>query len=332
MSDGDAPPRQQSIDYIARLLRMNPIHQGAEIIHARNELLRVVTGESVAAEAIVSRQQAHDYRREALEKLNSVRAGFWTLPLADLNAQLEAVENLAFDDLKRVARRLQVVARHREAFLSVMGLAPVETEFADALKEVLVRSPRDTVILREHVLDTFDIRARRNACKQKLRILKARLPTLYELEAEWFNSMCRGKAGASRFHWTSRSGRARAAPRSNSKLRYVSLFIVAGSFLVRLITAGVETNQTSKPYVSDRYNRSYESEQLLQRPQRVTQNLPHEQPFSDKGIWQPYEMPGTSSREERLGIPSREPHQQMTRPGNPSPGIPAIELDDRYSR
>ena len=159
----------------------------------------------------MSRQQARDYRVEALEKLSSVRTGVWTLPLAELNAQLDTIENLAFDDLKRAARRLRVVARHRESFLALVGSPPVETEFVDSLKEVLVRSPRDTVMVREHVLDTFGIRARRKACQRIVRTLKVQLPSVYELESDWFDSLCRRKAGASR--WTSSGGRPRATVR-----------------------------------------------------------------------------------------------------------------------
>jgi hypothetical protein len=329
MSDSGAPPRQQSIDYVARLLRMNPIHQGDSIIRARNELLRLETGESVAAEAIVSRQQARDYRMEALEKLNLVRAAFWALPPADLNVQLDALENLAFDDLKRAARRLQIVARHRETFLTLMGSPPVETEFADALKEVLVRSPRDTVMLREHVLDTFGIRARRKAARQTLRTVKAKLPAVYELEAEWYESLCRRKAAS--FSLASIGRR----ERRNTKLGYVVICVlfgmIGGAFVVHNDSVQ-KKEKANKPYVSDPFNRTYQSEPPIERPQSESKNVSHEPPpFSNKKIWQPYPMPGTEPEPEP-GIPYSAPYQQLTRPGDGRPNRPANKVDDRYSR
>jgi hypothetical protein len=335
MSDRGAPSRQQSIDYVARLLRMNPIHQGDSIIRARNELLRLETGESGAADAIVLRQRVRDYRVEALEKLKAIREVFWRLTSTELDAQIEAIENLPFDDMKRAARRLRTVARHRETFVALMGSPSDQTEsvtefvFVDSLKEVLVRSPRDTVMQREHVLDTFGIRARRKACQRKLRTLKVQLPAIYELEANWFDSLCRRKAGASR--WKSSGGR----EQSNKKAGYVVVCIflgmVAGAFVVHN-DAVEKKEKANKPYVFNQYQPSYQSEQLIERPQSDAKNVSHDPPpFSNKKVWQPYQMPGTEP-EQQPGTLYPGTYQPTTRPRYQSPGIPAIELDDRYSR
>jgi hypothetical protein len=184
-------------------------------------------------------------------------------------------------------------------------------------------------MLREHVLDTFGIRARRKAARQTLRTVKAKLPAVYELEAEWFDSLCRRKAAS--FSLASIGRR----ERRNTKLGYVVICVlfgmIGGAFVVHNDSVQ-RKEKANKPYVSDPFNRTYQSEPLIERPQSESKNATREPPpFSNKEIWQPYQMPGTEP-ERQPGIPYHAPSQQLMRPSDGNPSRPASKVDDRYSR
>jgi len=193
MNEAQMQARRQAIDYMVRLLQMNPIQEGDEIISARSKALGLAKrGESAAAAAAAEAPQVD--RRKVLEALEAVRSQFWTMPIDELNRQLAALDSQGFSDLEAAIGRLRVVAAHRALFPALAGKPGFDGEFFSALKEVLIRSPRDTAVLREKVLSSFRNRARRKGGRKMVALLKAEVPAIYELEADWFDTLYRQKA------------------------------------------------------------------------------------------------------------------------------------------
>jgi len=295
VSDAKAQSRQRAIDHMARLLQMNPIHQGEEIIRARIEALGLAKKAEGARPAPVEEQRVD--RRKMLDALESVRSQFWTLPIDALNAQLNALNGQGFVDLEAAINRLRVVAAHRTRFPALAEKPGFDGELFSSLKEVLIRSPRDTAVVREQVLSTFRNRSRRKQGRQMVALLKIEMPAVYDLEADWFNALYRQKAQFSKVFLTS-ARPAFAGVSSESNLRkyrwviWITLIIV-GRFLLSLSDSG-NSRSPSAPNIRLPDANQYSPSDL----QREFQNRMRTRDSSffneDKQVWQPYESPYSS--------------------------------------
>lgn len=204
MNEAQMQARQQAIDYMVRLLQMNPIQEGEEIVRARMKALGLAKPTEVAQSAPVEVQQAD--RRKVLAELEAVRSQFWSMSIDELKTKLSALDSQGFGDLDVAIGRLRVVANRRAQFPALASKRGFDGEFFSALKEVLIRSPRDTAILREKVLSTFRNRSRRKSGRQMVALLKTEMPAIYQLEADWFDSLCRQKAQLPSIRFTSSGG------------------------------------------------------------------------------------------------------------------------------
>lgn len=204
MNEAQMQARQQAIDYMVRLLQMNPIQEGEEIVRARVKALGLAKPTDAAQSAPVEVQQAD--RRKVLAELEAVRTQFWSMPIEELKTKLSALDSQGFGDLDVAIGRLRVVASRRAQFPELAGKRGFDGDFFSALKEVLIRSPRDTAVLREKVLSTFRNRKSRKSGRQMVALLKTEMPAIYQLEADWFDSLCRQKAQLPSIRFTSSGG------------------------------------------------------------------------------------------------------------------------------
>jgi hypothetical protein len=186
MSDG-APTQQQSIDYVARLLQMNPIHQGGDIVRARNEFLSLRKAVS-DLRPMVANERGVD-RRQLVEQLESIRARFWSAPEDELTKELSALRGHNFVDLEIAVSRLQLVAAYRPELSALGAKGGHDASFVSALEEILTRAPRDTMAVREQLLTTFDSRAQRKSGRRILKRLRTQMPAVYDLDADWFDAL-----------------------------------------------------------------------------------------------------------------------------------------------
>ncbi|MCC7474275.1 MAG: hypothetical protein IT425_02670, partial [Pirellulales bacterium] len=172
MSDTQANSRQRAIDYMVRLLEMNPVHQCEEIIQARNEVLGKVreTQLSASAASTKSPEELQTDRRHLLQELEGLRAEFWTLPLEELHRRLGKLDGQGFADIESAVARLQAVAEHRPSFPALSNEEGFDGEFFSTLKEILIRSSRETAVLRERVLSMLQNRKKRKSTKRMLQL------------------------------------------------------------------------------------------------------------------------------------------------------------------
>lgn len=194
MSDAKAEARQRAVDYMARLLQLNPLQAGDEIIAVRSEALGLAKKVKVS-EAMPAEAQRAD-RRALLDNLESLRAQFWTLPIEQLWQRVNSLSGEGFADVEAAIARLRVVADYRPRFVALVQKSEFDGELFSSLKEVLTRSPRDTAVLREQVLAKFRVRERRGRGRKMVELLQREMPAIYELEADWFNTLYRQKAQA----------------------------------------------------------------------------------------------------------------------------------------
>lgn len=231
MSDAKAQARQRAIDYLVQLLQMNPVHEGAEIIAARNDALGLKKKTAAQPAAPIDAQKAD--RRKLLDRLEALRRQFWTLPLDALHKQLNALDGQGFADLESAVARLRVVAAHRAKFPPLAQHADFDGELFSSLKEILTRSPRDTAVLREQVLSKFRNRAHRKRGRKMIALLQRELPAIYAIEADWFDTLYRQKAQLPTIRLTSKSGNNATPVGSGATVRSYWWVLVLGSMVLR---------------------------------------------------------------------------------------------------
>jgi hypothetical protein len=238
VSDAKAVARQRAIDYMSRLLQMNPIHEGEEIILARVTSLGLAKKEAAAGVATAEAPTVE--RRKLLEQLEAIRVQFWTMPIDRLNAELSAFKAHGFADVESAVARLRVVAAHRAEFPKLAGHKHFDGQFFSPFKEILTRSARDTSIIKEQVLSTFRNRARRKQCRRMVALLKKELPAVYSLEADWLDTLQRQKAKPAELVAAGSVGET-VSSGDGSKWWVVILVVIAVRGLIGVM------NQDSKP-------------------------------------------------------------------------------------
>jgi hypothetical protein len=304
---------------MVQLLQMNPLHQGAEIIQARSKALRL-TKTDVAFAQKVSGPKVE--RRKLLEQLDSIRAQFWTLPIDALEAKLAELNTGDYADLEAAASRLKVVAAYRGKFPKLARMDRFDGDFFSSLKDVLIRSPRDTAVLREQVLSTFRNRARRKSGRAMVELLKHELPAVYELESNWFETLSRQKAQAPAFRLTSSSRRAQpvAAGTGSGAGRYWWVLAILASSALRAFFSQSDHSNDSRhqPPPTIEY-KQYQFKQLPSDAQRMIESGEQRArdlrngrfPEMDKGVWQPYPSPAMPNAS---GEPASRPRIKIEQP------------------
>jgi hypothetical protein len=302
---------------MARLLQMSPIHQGTEIICARSEALGLA--EKANATRPVPTEDVRAVRRNVLDQLESVRSRFWTMPIDELNNQLQALDSRGFVDLEAAIARLRVVAAHRDRFPAFSQRPGFDGDFFSALKEVLVRSSRDTAVLREQILSIFRNRLRRKRSRLMVALLKTEMPAIYELEADWFDILYQQKAPPRVTLVTSsnaRTGTQTAGSKSDagSYKWFIWLAIVATSCLLRSVSHDTGSSRTSDRPANSPYIPVVQNYDFKPLPPSIPRNgevespnvgEPKGRPFfeGDNHVWEPYSTPYSPESPQRPNSP-----------------------------
>jgi hypothetical protein len=333
MSDSKPQAQQRTIDYMVRLLQMNPVHQGDEIVRARTSALRLAK-KVPQPSAAVEQGEPRAERRKLLEQLEAIRAEFWTMPLATLQSKLSEFCSEGFADVEAAAAKLRVVAAHRAEFPKLAEKPGFDGHFFASLKPILIDSPRDAAVLKEKVVSLFRDSSQRKRGRRMVRLLKNELPPIYQLEADWFATLQRQKTFVARTRV--RSTAAAVGSRSGGGYGWVIGIVLIS--LARLATNVSENNYkpggstTSKRfYLPSSDQPSYYRPSADQKARELQKQVPFE---LDKRVWEPYQQPSPDSREQSasprpFNTDYPFPQPKIFDPGAPGPGA---KPDDRYSR
>lgn len=193
MSNPHSSSKQEKIvQYVVRALQKNPVEEGASIVNSRNRLLGLAAPVLNTKEIKTSRDPRLQ-RQEALKQLDAIRSDFWTKPLPDLKASLQAVDAEHFPDVLSVVRRLTVVANHRDKLPQLTAHKSFDGDFLKVFREVLTATPRDSAVAKERMLAQFGKSKVRKRGSKMIRLIQQQLPELYALELNWLNSLVKQK-------------------------------------------------------------------------------------------------------------------------------------------
>lgn len=329
MSDAKAEARQRAVDYLTRLLQMNPVQAGDAIIAARSEALGLAKNVKAAELPHAEAQRAD--RRALLDQLETLRTQFWTMPIDVLQQQVAGLDGAGFADVEAAIARLRVVADHRPRFVSLVQKEGFDGELFSSLKEVLTRSLRDTAVVRERVLSTFRDRKKRKRGRKMIALLKAEMPAIYELEGDWFNTLERQKAMSLTIKLTTRSGSNAVGTGSAASARsywWAGLVVMAILRAIFSYSDASRSNHTSAPRIP---TRSYGVPQSVPAPQydynqRNPSGAPSA-PFGSSSLFRPggaRSQMDQSTEDSTFGGDKNvwRPYQSPNEPPDPSPRVP----------
>lgn len=198
MSSAEPIVNEKLLQYVEQALRTNPLEQSAAIIRRRSRLLGLETP-AVPQPAAKAAVDPGVQRQTLMKRIESIRAGFWTMPLGALRESIAKLDAADFPDVEAVVRRLTVVAKHRDQIPRILGNKAFDADFFRVFKDVLIDAPRDSAIAKEQVLVAFGERKLRRRGTKMIKLIERELPYLYELESQWLKSLVaqRGSAKAS---------------------------------------------------------------------------------------------------------------------------------------
>ncbi len=184
----DAPfdsTREEEVDYLIDLLRLNPADSSTAIMARRNERL----GIGAAAVTHVNQDTHLGYFlacQHVEKELGTLRAEFWVLSEDELTEKLNEIQTSGLPHFLKVVERLKVVADHRNEIESLDAGGKHDADFLSALKTILIEPASKTVQAREKMITLFSrVRSRSRVRRMVIRISKE-IPQIHELEEGWF--------------------------------------------------------------------------------------------------------------------------------------------------
>jgi hypothetical protein len=339
MSDTLAQPTQKSIDYMVRLLQMNPVQQCDEIISARSsELGQPNKAESARLEAV----KAKSDRQSALARLDELRADFWSLPLDALQDRLTQLDTHGYADVAAAVARLRMVAAHREEFPKLSAKLGMDRYFADSLKDILTKPPREVATLREHELASLNDKAQRKLARRFVKLVKRQMPAIYNLESDWLESIYRQKAHGRTLVKSRGAAPALSGLGGRRSYWWLGIVIVA---IIRLVSSMADQNQRAtkmfqpsdgwKPQSSWQPSRAplptFLPESSPSALRKTGENTPVPSFGKDKGIWEPFGSPYAPESHDQPNFNAQR-SIDIVLPTDANSSGPASKADDRYSR
>lgn len=173
---------QRQRDYLRRQLGRNPIRQGEVIVRARAALLGIAERDSKRSNPRVDRNKLR-------AELEAIREACFKGNPPELAARIDSLPLGPYPDLQALAARLRTILTSRAKLPGLIGQKGFDPDFLNCFKEVLVSPARDTAVLKERVLVSFQNRKLQRKGKQMISLLQRSLPELYALESEWMGSL-----------------------------------------------------------------------------------------------------------------------------------------------
>ncbi|HEX5470962.1 MAG TPA: hypothetical protein VFW73_03705 [Lacipirellulaceae bacterium] len=347
-TDPNPQARQSTIDRLVCLLQMNPVHQAAEIISLRSEGVELPN--TIGRTPWLSVDALRANRRRLMEQIESIRSKFWGLSDDELNRALDAVDTPGFVDVQTAVARLRTVAAHRAQFNSLRKRFEYDSELLYVLNSIFIRSPKDTGLLREEVLSAFRKRSSRRRGQRVLQSLKAEIPAIYALEADWFAMLGRQKSHLPSIRLKSnvprRPTRVVRKPitlvrRPSNPIHLIAYIVVVAAILIWSIGHNLKKNNFRPEPIDLSHFSDYKSqvpsafrakryENDVRTPSE-SKAVPHFQ--HDKRVWEPYpERYSIAPHDQLKPRPSIENDNPFAQPNTTNPRPPSTESDDRYSR
>jgi hypothetical protein len=281
------------------------------------------------------------------------------MPQAALENGLAQLDSHGYADVAAAIARLRVVAAHRDQFPKLSEKLKFDRYIVDSLKDILTKPPREVLSLKEHELADLASGGNRKRGRRFVKMVKRDMPAIYDLEADWLDSIGRQKAQGTVFVASRGAVPTVAGSSTGRNYWWVVGILVFGAIRGMLMVADSDhrgTNHYQPSYPSPNNwqppswqpNRarspSYMPESNSSGSQRPGETRPvpslgidkdiwKPYPTSDqKDVWKPYQTSERSEDRNQTSPRSRQALDELLKPQSPNPSAPKNSQDDRYSR
>ncbi|MGB7347877.1 MAG: hypothetical protein WBD20_26870 [Pirellulaceae bacterium] len=184
--------------YVREMLEMNPMWESSAILKRRRELWGIdvqssptATVSSTASAGPSSSthvEEQADRRREerARRSLETLQTQFFQLPAEKLSQHLQFLTHDRLPEFAAVAKRLKMVAQHRNTLLKINHEID-DSKFTYSLLHGLVSPAAKAGSLREQYIESIIAERRVKPSCEMIRTLVQQYPEIYELERDWLN-------------------------------------------------------------------------------------------------------------------------------------------------
>ena len=177
----------RTIDYLQRQLARNPVHESVDIVRARASEFDLETKQASSSEAAPSQEN----RQQVRKRLEQIRQHCFSAPVDQLLERLGQLPVGDFPELAALAGRLTVILKNRDKLAALTSHRRFDADFFSVLRKVLLTPAREVALLREQVMVSFRRPENRSRGQAMIRLLKANVPEVYALEADWLDSLLR---------------------------------------------------------------------------------------------------------------------------------------------
>ena len=170
------------LQYLKKVLPLHPAGEAETIISSRQQFHGLESG----IEGEEQHEEMLEQRQRLQTLLDKIRENFWQSPLQPLQAKLESLETEQFPDLANAIHRMRVMARFRSHFVQLTDHKKFDGKFFEKLKRLLVMPPKEAPAFKNRLFKPLIDNENRKIAQGMIKLLKKKLPEVFELEREWF--------------------------------------------------------------------------------------------------------------------------------------------------
>lgn len=174
----------QKRKYLARVLRLNPVHQSTKIIQLRNQLL----GKTPAVEAF-DQEKIAARRDRAVQQIEEIRNQMWRQHPKRLTEMLGSIDIRQLPELKSAIEKLRLVIRNHAAITKLTRHPDQHINLTNTLKRVVMLPPRDSGSVKESYLRQIIESPDLKDIQKNVDLLQQKFPHIYAMESDWFESI-----------------------------------------------------------------------------------------------------------------------------------------------
>lgn len=181
---------EAATNYVTHCLRLNPMWEADAVLIARAEVHGIESMEDAGRQQTL--EQARQ-RANVRSQVFALRDNAWTTPPEETLRELAELPIEDQPELEPVVRRLTVVAKARPRLAELATHRHYNEAFFEGFKQVLTGGPQQAALVREQGLAVLQDRRARKHFRRMVKLLRRELPELCALEADWLNSVRRGR-------------------------------------------------------------------------------------------------------------------------------------------
>jgi hypothetical protein len=170
--------------YLKRQLSLDPRTSAERIIALRASQFAI---EPTARATKRQRLQTAEDVESARQAIGSIRQGFWSFPIEELQSRLDAIDLEPYPELVHVVEQLKRAASCRHEFDKLASRLGHDLKLFQCLKQAVTLPPRDVAGMREAIMR--NILSGDNSTEPAALIIRKEYPNIYALYPEWIDEI-----------------------------------------------------------------------------------------------------------------------------------------------